>query len=316
MGGLISVVIPIYKVEEYLDRCIDSVVNQTYKNLEIILVDDGSPDSCPAICDEWAKRDDRIVVLHKTNGGIADARNKALDVASGEYITFVDSDDYLSLDAITLMYTKIVQMQCDMVVGKIINVYSDGHMEAMAGPSEELLVDKEKAISLLRSGDSSWNRFSCWSKLYKRELFDQLRFQNVKFAEDMLTWAEIFLLCESIVCIPDVTYYYYQRSSSLMHTFFLDEEKKTHEVIAYLSVAEVFAKANYKDIANGFYHISLHKSQTLQNKKEVRKLANEYLWKTEGGKRNNKDIKTLLLWMSLYVPIYSVLQSAAKKLKK
>ena len=101
-----------------------------------------------------------------------------------------------------------------------------------------------------------------------------------------------------------------------MHTFFLDEEKKMHEVIAYLSVAEIFAKANCFDIANNFYHISLHKAQALKNKKEARKLVNSYLWKTAYEKSNNKDIKTLLLWMCLYVPVYSVLQSVARKVRK
>ena len=105
----ISVIIPVYKVEKYLDKCVESIVNQTYKNLEIILVDDGSPDNCPAMCDEWAEKDERIRVIHKENGGVSSARNAALEVATGDYIGFVDSDDWIELD----MYEYLVSLILD-----------------------------------------------------------------------------------------------------------------------------------------------------------------------------------------------------------
>lgn len=95
---LISVIVPIYNVESYLNRCVESIVNQTYQNLEIILVDDGSPDNCPQICDDWARKDSRIKVIHKENGGLSDARNAGMNIATGEYISFIDSDDYVALD--------------------------------------------------------------------------------------------------------------------------------------------------------------------------------------------------------------------------
>ena len=97
MNSLISVIVPIYNVEKYLDKCVDSIINQTYKNLEIILVDDGSPDNCPQMCDDYAKKDSRIRVVHKENGGLSDARNAGMKVATGEYVSFIDSDDYISL---------------------------------------------------------------------------------------------------------------------------------------------------------------------------------------------------------------------------
>ena len=105
--ALVSVIVPVYKVEKYLDKCIESIVGQTYKNLEIILVDDGSPDNCPAMCDSWAQKDSRIKVIHKPNGGVSSARNTALDAASGEYICFVDSDDVLELDTVKYMVDNI-----------------------------------------------------------------------------------------------------------------------------------------------------------------------------------------------------------------
>ena len=105
--SLISVIVPIYKVQDYLKECIESIINQTYSDIEVILVDDGSPDRCPQMCDEWAKRDSRIRVVHKKNGGLSSARNAGLDVAKGEYISFVDSDDFICKDALENLYNRI-----------------------------------------------------------------------------------------------------------------------------------------------------------------------------------------------------------------
>lgn len=118
--SLVSVIIPVYKVEQYLDKCVESVVNQTYKNLEIILVDDGSPDNCPAMCDEWAKKDSRIKVIHKKNGGLSDARNAGLDIATGEYISFLDSDDSFSPD-FSKACVAINGKNCDVFISQIID---------------------------------------------------------------------------------------------------------------------------------------------------------------------------------------------------
>ena len=113
---LVSVVVPVYKVERYLDKCIGSIVKQTYTNLEIILVDDGSPDNCPQMCDEWAKKDARIRVIHKENGGLSDARNAALDICTGTYVVFVDSDDYVHPEYVSYLYEMIVQHNADLAV--------------------------------------------------------------------------------------------------------------------------------------------------------------------------------------------------------
>ena len=113
---LVSVIIPVYDVEPYLRRCLDSVVNQTYKNLEIILVDDGSTDSSPEICDEYAGADSRIIVIHKENGGQAEARNKGIEAATGEYITFVDADDYISSSYVNDLYKSMIIERCDIIL--------------------------------------------------------------------------------------------------------------------------------------------------------------------------------------------------------
>ena len=128
---LISVVVPVYKVENYLDRCVESLLAQTYQNLEIILVDDGSPDSCPALCDEWGKRDEHIVVIHKPNGGLSDARNAGVLAAHGDYIGFVDSDDYVAPDMYESLYAHLVEADADVSICGIADVYFD-HTETRA----------------------------------------------------------------------------------------------------------------------------------------------------------------------------------------
>ena len=115
MDEKVSIIVPVYNVEKYLDKCIESIVNQTYRNIEIILVDDGSPDKCPEICNEWAKKDDRIKVIHKENGGLSSARNAALEIAQGDYITFVDSDDWIENDMIQSMLTCAAKNDADIV---------------------------------------------------------------------------------------------------------------------------------------------------------------------------------------------------------
>ena len=124
--GLVSIVLPIYNVEKYLDRCIESVVRQTYKKIEIILVDDGSPDSCPQKCDDWAKRDGRIKVVHKKNAGLGYARNTGIENATGEYICFFDSDDYIALDTIEKAYNLATKEESDMVIFGFCYVRANG----------------------------------------------------------------------------------------------------------------------------------------------------------------------------------------------
>ena len=143
MDTLISIIVPVYKVEEFLDRCVNSLVNQTYRNLEIILVDDGSPDNCPILCDNWAKKDDRIKVLHKVNGGLSDARNHGLETATGEYILYVDSDDYIDLDACSRFVSRLGYYKADIVVGGALKEI-DGKSENMTHSLSEYKIYNSK----------------------------------------------------------------------------------------------------------------------------------------------------------------------------
>ena len=142
MQGKISIIVPVYKVEEELERCVQSLVNQTYKNIEIILVDDGSPDRCPLLCDEYAQKDSRVRVIHKKNGGLSDARNVGLQATTGEYVLYIDSDDYIDLDSCERFLKATEQQKVDIVVGSAIMEKSDGSCEEMlhTEPLQELYI--------------------------------------------------------------------------------------------------------------------------------------------------------------------------------
>ena len=126
----VSIVVPIYNVEKYLEQCIDSIINQTLKEIEIILVDDGSPDNCPQICDDYVKKDSRIKVVHKTNGGLSSARNAGIEIATGDYIGFVDSDDYIELDMYEKMYNIAIENNVDFVMSDYYSVSNEGKVRA------------------------------------------------------------------------------------------------------------------------------------------------------------------------------------------
>ena len=152
MEDLITIVVPVYKVEKYIDRCVTSILNQTYKNLQIILVDDGSPDNCGKICDEYAKKDNRIEVIHKENGGLSDARNAGINIAKGKYIAFVDSDDYVSNDYIEYMY-KILKKEnakisiCELqIVWKNTKIEENIKIDENTDAEENLNSEKNKKI--------------------------------------------------------------------------------------------------------------------------------------------------------------------------
>lgn len=168
MSKKISIIVPIYKVEDYLERCVDSIVNQTYKNLEIILVDDGSPDNCPTICDELAKADKRIKVVHKENGGLSDARNAGMDISTGDYIGFVDSDDYVESDMFEVLVDAIEENNADISCCRYTKVWDDGETEAI-GNDEKVYVyegiDGLKEYLYAKTVDP----FAC-AKIYRAEL--------------------------------------------------------------------------------------------------------------------------------------------------
>ena len=219
MTEKITVIVPVYNVENYLEKCLDSLINQTYKNLEIIVINDGSTDNSGEICQEYAQKDNRIVYIEKENGGQAEARNIGLDRMTGSYVTFVDSDDWVEVDYVETLYKKITEYQADIAVG---NYYSFNQTEGMYyfhifGDSYYEKVYDNVSIfeNLYESQDMKKFAFIFpWGKLYKASLLDDLRFDNGKLAEDAYLNQKIYLLAERIVYLNKGLYAYCQREGS------------------------------------------------------------------------------------------------------
>ena len=214
MKSLLSVIVPIYKVEDYLPKCVESIRNQTHSNLEIILVDDGSPDGCGAICDEFAKKDSRIRVIHKENGGLSDARNTGIDVATGDYLAFVDSDDWLEPDAFEAMLALAEKYDAKMVCAGRYN--EDGATGAqsrgLCPEKEEFVPGKELVRRIFR-----WDHLdsAAWDKLYARELFREIRYPVGRVVEDVPTTYHLVLLAGGAAMLPKPVYHYVCREQSI-----------------------------------------------------------------------------------------------------
>lgn len=211
---LISVIVPVYKVEPYLDRCVQSIVDQTYTNLEIILVDDGSPDNCPAMCDAWAAKDSRIRVIHKANGGLSDARNAGMAIAKGEYIGFVDSDDWISEDYIDYLYRAVVERNADISACDIRIVYEMSSAEHSAFNCERYTA--EQALDTLTRGETF--RAVAWNKLYRRDLLEGERFPVGRYHEDEFFTYRILAKAERLSYVDCGLYFYFQRQGSIMNS--------------------------------------------------------------------------------------------------
>lgn len=205
---LISVIVPVYKVEKYLQRCIDSILGQTYENLEIILVDDGSPDDCPRICDDNAARDSRIRVLHKQNGGQSDARNTGLEVFQGAYVMFVDSDDWIEEDYIAVMFREIQTNSYDMVISGVTYVFDD---------KRKIKVCEAKNRNIGELVKSSLLGYAC-NKLYRRDIIKR-KFERI-VREDMLFNLGVFVDTPQLRygVVDNSGYNYYQRAESTLHS--------------------------------------------------------------------------------------------------
>lgn len=212
---LISVIVPVYKVEKYLDQCVRSIVNQTYRNLEIILVDDGSPDRCPAMCDEWAKRDRRIRVIHQKNMGGGEARNVAMDVAVGEYIAFVDSDDYISPMLYEIMMEKF-QDGVDVVECHYTITTSNQTAFSLQRDGEVRYYDVEQAMELhIRNAGFSQ---IIWNKVFRKGVIGGIRFPVQSKIDDEFWTYQVLGNARKLAKIDSVLYAYRQQEDSVMHT--------------------------------------------------------------------------------------------------
>ena len=203
---LISVIVPVYKVEKYLNQCIESVLAQTYQNLEIILVDDGSPDRSGEICEEYAKKDTRIRVLHKSNGGLSTARNTGLQIISGAYIAFLDSDDYLAPDMYETLYRELIENDADIAVCGFVKIFEDGHTEIENAFEKKELFSGKELLDVFLVDDKIGSQ-SC-NKLFNAKLFSGVEYPEGRIYEDLAIMHEVFHRANSVVCLAENKYYY------------------------------------------------------------------------------------------------------------
>lgn len=306
MGKLISVIVPVYKVENYLDRCVRSILAQTYSDLEIILVDDGSPDNCPAICDEFARLDGRVKVVHRKNGGLSAARNSGIEVARGEYYAFVDSDDWLDNQYFSLLYAECEKgaevAECDYVL-------TDGKDSAAADYSVNTVTKSGKELY----NDSAYyfgiRGVTACNKLYAKKCFDNnIRFTENKVSEDVFTTYKLVYPCKKVACLSAKLYYYYENQSSITRKAF--NYKRLNAIEGYAEQYEYFV-ANCDEKAAEFaavkvyclimYFYALSLRRGTQDRRGIKKFLKEYFkrfyplfkGKTKGGR-----LEKLLLGLS------------------
>lgn len=215
----LSIIVPVYNVEPYLRRCIDSILAQTFTDFELILVDDGSPDNCPAICDEYAEKDSRIVVIHKQNGGLSDARNAGLDIARGEYIGFVDSDDFIHPQMYECLINAQAKSNADIVICNSIFVDEEGHpLNHSFSPLSDSPSSGMEILNTYKDDVSiNVHYIVVWNKIYERSLWSNIRFPLGKINEDEYVFHHIIGGAKKVVSVSDQLYYYRQTPGSIMN---------------------------------------------------------------------------------------------------
>lgn len=224
MDKKISVIVPVYKVEKYLDKCVESIVNQTYKDLEIILVDDGSPDNCPEMCDQWAKIDNRIKVIHQNNGGVSNARNIGMESATGDFIAFVDSDDTIDSDMYEFLLDLMIENDADIAHCGYKHIYKD-ETKLINNTKKIVIQDRTESLKCLVGGYLFGG--GLWNKLIKKELVASIRFpENIKINEDVLFCFNVFIKSNKSVFADYPKYNYMAHESS---TTEIKKQEKSYE---------------------------------------------------------------------------------------
>lgn len=288
MGKLVSVVVPVYNVEKYLKKCVNSILCQTYKNIEIILVDDGSTDNCPKICDEFKIKDNRVVVIHKKNGGLSDARNFGINEASGSFITFVDSDDFIMPDMIEYLYNICEEYNSDFSVCQSVRCDETGSIKCLCSDIEKeniiVFEGKNKMDAYLKT---NCIHTTTWSKLYDIKLFNDIRFPKGKIHEDAFTTYILVNNAGKIVVTSKTGYVYRVNPTGIMNSKFsnknldaiLAKKKqlrfiiKNYPKLSRYAYAELIYSCNYclsKMAVSNFYEPDIENNIQSMYRKYIR----------------------------------------------
>ena len=274
MDNLVSIIIPVYNVETYLVRCIESVRNQTYSNIEVLLIDDGSTDSSLTICEEYAKKDDRIMVYHKENGGLSSARNYGIDKANGKWLFFLDSDDWISLNAISDLLTSAIEFNCQISIGCFLFCYSPKDFIEQATSKNIEVYTSQEALYEMTSGLKF--EFHACNKLFEKNLFDGIRFPINKLYEDMFTIYKVVDNAQDVVYNSKAKYAYFQRSESIANSSFNIKQMDWYYA---LKEYQSFCKKNYPELKEVLNNYSIFTCISLINKlmnSDLKKYYQEY----------------------------------------
>lgn len=304
----ISVIVPVYNVEKYLPTCLDSLLGQTYQNLEIILVDDGSTDNSGKICDEYAEKDSRIQVVHQENGGLSIARNSGLEYAAGEYVSFVDSDDWMSQNAFRILYQGLKKYHAQCSVGRFTHVMDkEGKLSYEKREKCQVRCDdsREAMKHALLRGSSACNR------LFERALFQDVRFPEHKTNEDEIAILRVYEKCSRVVFLDKYTYFYRRRPNSITTSTFsvknLDFYYNTLENLKYIKQTEpaLLSYAQFRVINALLYcyiKLRLKRGKSLEEKEKAAWLYREIKRQKNMAMANPH----CHLWMKLAMCILSV----------
>jgi glycosyltransferase involved in cell wall biosynthesis len=248
----VSVIVPVYNVEAYLRRCVDSVLAQTFTDIEIILVDDGSPDNCPAICDEYAGKDNRIKVIHQKNAGLSGARNAGLDAAKGDYFAFIDSDDYIAPEMIDKLLNALLREDADISICGFQRIDENAPSPGGGTFVPFCVLTGMEALEKLYTPDYQYFTIAC-NKLFKRSLFDTIRFPAGKLFEDGYAAFRYYYASSRVVCLPECFYHYFTRSNSITtaaptvkNLDGIDADRDSLEFLKEKGCANLVAKAQTK----------------------------------------------------------------------
>ena len=246
---LVSVIVPVYNVGKYIEEALSSLVNQTYQNLEILIIDDGSTDESGSICDKYAEADPRIKVFHQENAGVSAARNTGLDNISGGIVAFLDPDDVFMPDAIKSMVRKLIDENADIVMGRYYEIESKDSLTGAEGSSKKPRIsagEYDRKAALCAINERKIN-YAVWNKIFSRKLWENVRFPIGRCFEDVETAFSVFDRCEKLCVLDDLVYIYRIRPRSIMHTFDISHIK---DRIASLEKRERFVSGHYPDIYN------------------------------------------------------------------
>ncbi|MFD1708003.1 glycosyltransferase family 2 protein [Siminovitchia sediminis] len=322
----VSVIVPIYKVEKYIHRCVESIIGQSYWNLDIILVNDGSPDQCGSIIEEYAKKDSRIIVVHKENGGLSDARNAGMECVTGDYVMFVDSDDWIANNMVEQLLNMIIYCRADVVQSAFYYAYNDYLLydnRCYSKDESPILHSNQSLMQELLKNETVKN--FAWGKLYKASIIKDIPFKKNVLFEDVFWAHQVMKRVKNFVIMHEPLYYYYQRENSIVSNYSL----KNLDFLKGLKERHTFIEQHYKELADDSYRsilkaclihynlLFLNKSQDQsgQYKNAIRDYIMQHFSFFQEAAKSDKELRRQLELFSIH-PMINVAFLGARKLAR